>query len=48
MKVFLLFLVLSFIIGANQTTVSPQRQRWLMGGIVVVLSVTYFFFEQLI
>ena len=48
MKVFLLFLLLSLLVGVVQPEATVQRQRWLMGALVVVMGVSYFFFDQLI
>jgi hypothetical protein len=48
MKVFLLFLLVSFFIGANQQAAAPQRRHWLMGAFVIIMGVSYFFFDQLI
>lgn len=48
MKIFLLFLLVSFVIGVLKPTITLQQQRWLLGAIVVVMGLSYFFFDQLI
>lgn len=48
MKLFLLFLVLSFVIGVAKPAITIQQQRWLIGAIVVVMGLSYFLFDGLI
>lgn len=48
MKVFLLFLLVSFVVGVAKPEITPQQQRWLIGVIVVVMALSYFFFDPLI
>lgn len=48
MKLFLLFLCASFIIGANWQQATLRRQRWLMGSIAAAMVTAYFLFDQLI
>ena len=48
MKLFLLFLLVSFVIGVTKPAITLQQQRWLLGVIVVVMGLTYFFFDGLI
>lgn len=47
MKIFLLFLVMSFILGAKLQQATLQRRQWVISSIVVVMAATYFFFDQL-
>lgn len=48
MKIFLLFLLVSFVVGVTKPTITLQQQRWLIGVIVVGMGLSYFFFDQLI
>jgi hypothetical protein len=48
MKLFLLFLLVSFVIGVTKPAITLQQQRWLLGVMVVVMGLSYFFFDQLI
>lgn len=48
MKFFLLFLLLSFVIGLTKPAITQQQQQWLMGALVVVMGFAYFFFNQLV
>lgn len=48
MKIFLLFLLVSFVSGVTLQEATAQRRRWFMGALVVVMSLAYFFFDQLI
>ena len=48
MKIFLLFLFMSFIVGVNLQQAKPQRQRRVMGSLVAVMVTAYFLFDQLI
>lgn len=48
MKIFLLFLLASFVIGMIKPAITLQQQRWLLGAIVVMMGLSYFFFDQLI
>lgn len=45
MKIFLLFLCASFIIGANWQQGTPAA-RWLMGSMAAVMVTAYFLFDQ--
>lgn len=47
MKIFLLFLVLSFILGAKLQQATLHRRLWVMSNIVLVTVAIYFFFDQL-
>ena len=47
-KIFLLFLLVSFVIGVTKPAITLQQQRWLLGALVVVMGLSYFFFDQLI
>lgn len=48
MKIFLLFLCASFMVGANWQHATRPQQRWLIGTVAVILVTTYFLFDQLI
>lgn len=48
MKLFLLFLCASFIIGVYWQQSTLQQRRWLMGTLAAVMVTAYFLFEQLI
>ena len=48
MKLFLLFLCASFIVGATWQQATHQQRRWLMGAVAAVLVTAYFLFDQLI
>lgn len=48
MKIFLLFLCASFIIGANWQQATLQQRRWLMGSMGAVMVTAYFLFDHLI
>lgn len=48
MKIFLLFLCASFIIGANWQQATLRQRRWLMGSMAAVMVTAYFLFDQLI
>lgn len=48
MKIFLLFLCASFIIGANWQQATQRQRRWLIGSIAAVMTTAYFLFDQLI
>lgn len=47
MKIFLLFLVLSFILGAKLQQATLHRRLWVMSSLVLVTVAIYFFFDQL-
>jgi Flp pilus assembly protein protease CpaA len=46
MKVFLLFLLMSFMIGATFQHATIQRRRWTMIAIAIFMVATYFTFDQ--
>jgi|GEM_PF-1455143 len=48
MKIFLLFLFVSFILGIQYQEATLQRQRWTMVGIAVLTGLSYFFFDGFI
>lgn len=48
MKVFLLFLFASFILGTTFQQAPAQNRRWIMTGIVTMLTLVYFFFDSFI
>jgi hypothetical protein len=47
MKIFLLFLVISFILGAKLSQATVHQRQWVIGSIVLVITATYYFFDQL-
>jgi len=47
MKIFLLFLVTSFILGVKLEQATLHRRQWVISSIVVVTAAIYFFFDQL-
>lgn len=47
MKIFLLFLVMSFILGTKLQHATLHRQQWVISSIVLVTVAIYFFFDQL-
>lgn len=48
MKIFLLFLCASFIVGTNWQQATHRQRRWLMGSMAAVMMTAYFLFDQLI
>lgn len=48
MKVFLLFLFVSFMLGTTLQQAPAQNRRWIMTGIVTLLTIVYFFFDSFI
>jgi len=48
MKLFLLFLFVSFILGIQYQDATLPRRRWTMAAIAVITALSYFFFDGLI
>jgi len=48
MKVFLIFLVVSFTLGVTLQEETTQKRRWATAGMVAALTVIYFFFDRFI
>jgi len=48
MKLFLLFLFVSFMLGIILEKATTERRRWVMTGSVLLLTMTYFFFDRFI
>ncbi|MBX3013821.1 MAG: hypothetical protein KF832_20025 [Caldilineaceae bacterium] len=46
MKLFLLFLLASFIFGITADQMTVAQRRWLISGLVLFVTMTYFFFDQ--
>ena len=44
MKLFLLFLFVSFILGIQMESASLTRRLWTMAGVAIVTAFAYFFF----
>lgn len=48
MKVFLIFLVVSFTLGIILQEKTGQKRRWVAIGMATALPVIYFFFDRFI
>jgi Flp pilus assembly protein protease CpaA len=48
MKIFLLFLFASFILGTQLQQATLAQRRWLLTSLAVGMTITYLLFDQLI
>lgn len=48
MKLFLLFLFVSFTLGVTRQEATVQQRHWVMAGVVTVLTIIYFSFDRFI